>query len=85
MSDLHRHAHVKTHKDHRCAYCNSVIPKGTAALKEHGICDHEFYARYACGECEPHLDGFWRWCRGECENPLDESFAYYRELEGAGE
>jgi len=82
MSGVHNQVYVRTLKEHRCGYCGCTIPKGVVALNEHGIYDHAPYNRYACGECEPYLDGFWRWCNGECDNPLNESFAYYRELYG---
>lgn len=85
MSDLHRQMRIRTRKDHRCAYCRDVIPKGTVVLCEHGIYDHEPYRRYACMTCEPHVDEFWKWTHYECDNPLDESFAYFMELRGDAE
>ncbi len=81
MSDIHRQMHLRTRKEHRCAYCGSTIAKGSVVLCEHGVYDHQPYRRYACGKCEPHVDAFWKWCRYECEDPLDESFAYFLELE----
>lgn len=80
MSDLHRQMHVRTRKEHRCAYCNATIPKGETVLVEHGVYDHDPYRRYACSECEPNVDAFWKWCGYECSNALDESFAYFLEL-----
>jgi hypothetical protein len=35
--------------------------------------------------CEPHVDEFWKWTHYECDNPLDESFAYFMELRGDAE
>lgn len=70
MSGLHRQMHVRTRKEHRCAYCRAVIPKGATVLCEHGVYDREPYRCYACSECE---------------HPLYESFAYFLELGGDAE
>lgn len=85
MSDIHHQMHLRTRKEHRCAYCRAVIPKGTVVLCEHGVFEHEPYRRYACGTCEPHVDEFWKWTHYECENPLDESFAFFLELRSDAE
>lgn len=85
MSGVHNEKRVCTRKEHRCAYCRSVIPKGATVRYESGIYDHVPYARYACGECEPNVDAFWKWTHYECEHQLDESFAFFLELRGDAE
>lgn len=84
MSDVHHKMHLRTRKDHRCAYCNATIPNGSVVLCEHGVWDHEPYRRYACGECEPNVDAFWEWTNHECLNPINESFWYFMTQLGEG-
>lgn len=49
----------RTRKNHWCAYCGELIPKGSTALNEYGIGEEGPYSTYCCGACEPYVDGFW--------------------------
>ena len=60
---------VKTRKEHVCEYCGKTILKGTSGvLYESGLFDGEFFARYACQTCQPHVGEFWDYVDGESYN-----------------
>lgn len=83
MSGFCDENHVKaTRKPHRCAYCGREITVGSSVLVESGFYDHVPFRRYACHECEPLLDDFWRWAACESYDLL-EDFAYFKEVTDA--
>lgn len=55
----------RTVKDHICEYCGGGIPKGSPAVYEHGIFEHEAFYRYCCEDCYPFIGDFWDYADGE--------------------
>ena len=51
----------KTRKPHRCEYCQSTIPAGSACRKEAGVWEGDFYAGYGHLDCRLEL----QWQRGD--------------------
>lgn len=61
MSDFYERKLVRTSREHHCEYCGRSIPKGTKATAEWGCYDNQMYRRYACQECGPYLEKFWKY------------------------
>jgi hypothetical protein len=49
--------HVKTRKDHKCVYCQRIIPKGSKNIIHWwGKWEDDFQSSYACNWCHEHSE-----------------------------
>ncbi|MGE5437503.1 MAG: hypothetical protein ACM3O3_09780 [Syntrophothermus sp.] len=49
---------VKTRKDHKCAFCSSVIPKGFNAEYNCGLYEGDFHSFYICEFCNKFIEEY---------------------------
>lgn len=57
----------KTRKEHKCVVCSRMIPKGSAAYKQDGKTDGEFYSYYLCPTCTKLMDKYPQVIIDDCE------------------
>ncbi len=65
--DMYETKTVTTRKPHTCEYCGKPIsPRTPGVLAEFGLFEGGFFRRYACPECAPMVNEFWRYMDYEC-------------------